>query len=150
MTEDKIAADAAASLIGVTPRRLQQLVADGWIVRTTPGEYTIANVVQGYIRFMKEGRRTSKGAAEKRVLEARAREIELRTSRAEQQLVPADEAVAYVRMITEAVMSQLESLPEQFTADQDKRRRLQAAIAGIREKVDEAVNRGPSSPSIEV
>jgi phage terminase Nu1 subunit (DNA packaging protein) len=70
---------------------------------------------------------------------ARARETELRTARQELELVPTEEAVAYVQMVVGTLVSRLNGLPAQFTRDLDERRRLEAAIERIRADVADAM-----------
>ncbi|MFM2089681.1 MAG: putative terminase small subunit, Nu1 [Planctomycetota bacterium] len=46
--------DTIAKLLLLTPRRVQQLSADGVIPRAERGRYELAPAVQGYIRFLQE------------------------------------------------------------------------------------------------
>jgi hypothetical protein len=136
-TAGAITASVAARLIDVHPRRLQQLVAAGWIERPNRGEYTLVSVVQGYIRFLlDEDRRAAKSAAEARVLDARAREIELRTAREEAKLVPFDEAREFLNGVIGLFMSLLSGVPVEFTSDVDDRRRLKAILDRVRSQVE--------------
>lgn len=53
-----ITADTAARLLMVTPARLKELIAAGWIPKPNRGQLDTVDVVQGYVRFLKspEGR----------------------------------------------------------------------------------------------
>jgi hypothetical protein len=76
-----IATEVACRLLMLSRQRLDQLAKDGWIARHAPGHWRLIDLVQGYIRFLRdEGRRTSVHAAGSRVRDARAREIEIRTA----------------------------------------------------------------------
>lgn len=79
-TGSGITLEQAAALLKLTPRRVMQLVKEGWIQKTKArGGYALVAVVHGYIDFLQdEGRRTSKSAAESRVRDRRADEIEIR------------------------------------------------------------------------
>jgi predicted transcriptional regulator of viral defense system len=55
-----ITIDVAAKLLMVTPEWIRRLSKDGWIAKTERGRYRVVDVVQGYIRFLKdEARRVS-------------------------------------------------------------------------------------------
>lgn len=131
-----IGAEVAAALIMVTPRRLQQLTTEGWIKREGRGQYTIKDVVQGYIAFKDDLlRKAEKNATENRIRDARAREIELRTAREEGALVPTEEAVAYTQAVVGELISRMNGLPAQITRDLDERRRIEAMLDRIRADV---------------
>ena len=49
-------AHVIAELLEITPRRLQQLVAEGWIERPAHGRYYLIESVRGYIRYLKSSR----------------------------------------------------------------------------------------------
>jgi len=141
----QISAAQAAQLIGVSTRRLQQLVADGWIERPNRGKYTFAAVIQGYLKFLKDDEHhTSKSAEERRVRLARAEEIELRNARQELGLVPRDEVVAYTRRVASAMFDRLDALPARLTLDVDGRRRLKVAVADIRSEIERRLAIMPS------
>ncbi|MBI1649866.1 hypothetical protein [Hyphomicrobium sulfonivorans] len=130
-----IKAEVAAALIRVTLRRLQQLVAEGWIKKEA-GHYTIRGVVHGYLNFLDSVReRATKNEADNRVRAARAREIELRTAREESELIPTDEAVAYTQAVVGALISRMNGLPAQITRDLNERRRIEAMLDKIRSEV---------------
>lgn len=135
-----IGAEVAAALIMVTPRRLQQLTTEGWIKREGRGQYTIKDVVQGYIAFKDDLlRKAEKNATENRIRDARAREIELRTAREEGALIPTDEAVAYTQAIVGELISHMNGLPAQITRNLDERRKIEAMLDRIRKKVAEVI-----------
>jgi hypothetical protein len=136
-TAGTITASVAARLIDVHPRRLQQLVAAGWIERPNRGEYTLVSVVQGYIRFLlDEDRRAAKSAAEARVLDARAREIELRIAREEAKLVPWDETRAFTEAVVHLLLDGVDQLPTLAGLEGDDRRRLEAILGRVRSQVE--------------
>ena len=62
-------------------QRIDQLLKDGWITRYGKNQYNLANAVQGYIRFLRDNsRRSQVSAADSRVRDARAKDIEARTA----------------------------------------------------------------------
>lgn len=144
-----ITAEVAAALIRVTSRRLRQLTAEGW-VKKEAGQYTIRGVVHGYLDFLDSVReKAAKSAADNRVRDARAREIELRTAREESELVPTEEAVAYTQAVVGALISRMDGLPAQITRDLDERRRIEAMLDRIREDVAAVIaEHGPAYRSL--
>ena len=84
-----ITIDVAAKLLMVTPEWVRRLTKDGWIAKTERGRYRVVDVVQGYIRFLKdEARRATKTASHTRLQEIRARKEELAVAQTERELVP--------------------------------------------------------------
>ena len=120
---------------GVWVRKLCRM---GYIPAPVKGKVPLIAGVQGYIKSLKdEDRRSSKSAADNRVRDARAREIELRMAREEAELVPIDEAQALIQGYVGAVVSRLNGLPAQITRDINERRRIEAIVDAIREEMDE-------------
>ena len=134
-----ISADVAAALIRVTPRRLRQLTTEGWIKREGHGQYTIRGVVQGFLAFRDDQiERAERRNMDCRIRDARAREIELRTARAEGELVPTDLVVAYAQSVVDAVMTKLRELPPRVTTNTSNQERLARMIEHIGVKTREA------------
>jgi hypothetical protein len=84
-----ISTEVACQLLMLSRQRIDQLVAAGHLQRHAPGRFRTVDVVQGYIRFLRdEDRRSSKSAADSRMRDAKAREIEVRTQQRLSRLVP--------------------------------------------------------------
>jgi phage terminase Nu1 subunit (DNA packaging protein) len=67
-----------ASLLELTERRLQQLVAEGWIPRAERGQYSLRDSVRGYIKYLKEhARDASRSSAQQRLTNAQAVKVEM-------------------------------------------------------------------------
>ena len=122
----------ACQLLMLSRQRLDQLAADGWIARVAPGRWRIVDIVQGYIRFLKdEERRRSKTATLSRVQEARAAEIELRTARDSGQIIEMAEALALVDAVVGGLKADLDGLPARVTRDMTERRKLEAELHDV-------------------
>jgi hypothetical protein len=131
-----VTAAEAGARMGTSQQWVLELIKQGYVNRAPGGGVVLAEAMAGYIKWLKDDqRRATKSGAESRVRDARAREIELRTARDEQELIPTEEAVAYAQTVVGALVSRLNGLPAQFTRDLDERRRLEAAIDGIRQEV---------------
>jgi hypothetical protein len=137
---DIITTEVACRLLMLSRRRLDQLAKGGWITRHAPGRWRVLDLVQGYVRFLRdEGRRTSKSAAESRVHDARAREIEARTAERLGKLVPLEDFDTFVDLVCGAIRAELSGLPARFTRDLVQRRALEREIQGLLERVADVV-----------
>ncbi len=127
-----ITLQVAARLIMVTDDRVLALVKQGYIPKTGRGQYTIVGVVQGYIRFLKDGeKRSAKSAAANRVAAARAAEIELRTAERAHRLIATDEAIDFVDEIVGSLKAELSGLAARLTRDVALRRKIKAEVDGV-------------------
>jgi hypothetical protein len=124
-----ITIDVAAKLLMVTPEWVRRLTKDGWIAKTERGRYRVVDVVQGYIRFLKdEARRATKTASHTRLQDIRARKEEL----AARELVPLVEAMTLVGEVAGAVVARVNAIPARFTRNIEQR-------AALQREVDEAL-----------
>lgn len=140
MTKSMFPEAAAAAdigrLLGVSGRRVRQVAAEARVAAAGRGQYPTLQTIRAFVDAARRDRAdTGERAARTSVMRARAREIELRTAREEGELIPADEAVAYVQTVVGAMISRLNGLPAQVTRNLDDRRRIEAAIDGIRSEV---------------
>ena len=112
----------------------------GYVARPRPGRTTIVSAVQGYIRFLKdEDRKTSKTAADTRVRDARAAEIEMRVAIQKRQMIPIEDATALVDILVGKVREEITGLPARVTRDVDLRRKIEAEVNGSQVRLSEAV-----------
>lgn len=142
-----IGTQTAAALLMVTPEWIRRLTVQGWIAKVAKDQYRVQDVVQGYIRFLKDAeRRSSKSASHSRVQDARAREIELRVAREESRIVDIEDVNAAVGDIVGAFRSELAGLPASCTRDLEQRRviekNLNGAIDRCRDRFEEARRNG--------
>ncbi|MER9355542.1 hypothetical protein NKI61_19930 [Mesorhizobium sp. M0514] len=117
----------AAKLIQVTPRYVRQLSTQGWFKQVARDRWSLIEVVQGYIACLKdEGRRTSKSAADSRVRDARAAEIERRLARDDRTAIDMGEAVAALDKVTGDFLQSIGGLPARITREPRERQRIEA------------------------
>lgn len=149
-----VSATQAAALVGRTPRRLQQLAAEGKIPRPERGRYPLAGLVQGILMAAEAEVLQLRGAAtNSRLQEARAAEIEVRTKQREKTMVA--EAVEVVETIIDEyggpLRSDLEAIPARMTKDFLLRRHLEDAIenafAAAGERASAAADREMAGPA---
>lgn len=123
------AQDAAKLLMLEGPRWIQKLAQDGYIQKTGRDRYLTVSVVQGYIRFLKEERKSeSRNASENRVRDARAREIEIRTAKADRELVELEEVTGVFDEVVGALKRETEGLAATVTRDMVLRKKIEDAI----------------------
>lgn len=104
-----------AEILGVSPRRVTQLVAEGHIHKDGVGKYDIRQCVQDYIRFSsgtKEDEDIAEARRRKAVADAGLAEIELKETAGE--LVSAEEMQAAVEADYGRLRSHLLALPSKL------------------------------------
>jgi phage terminase Nu1 subunit (DNA packaging protein) len=131
-----IPAAQAAQLLMMTTERLRQLAKDGWIEKEQRGRYKTVNLVQGYIRFLRdEDRRSSKSAADVGLKAARQREVEIRTAEREGRLIDRSTATDVVDTIAGKFIAGLSGLPARATRDLVIRREIERHCDDLRNEI---------------
>lgn len=115
-----------ASLLMLTPRRVQQLAKDGVIPKDGHGRYQLAPAVQGYIRFLQERQITGSAprgqaldyhAEKARLVKAQADVAEIAAERARGESLPASEVkAAGLAVVAEVRANLLGSVPGRIAA----------------------------------
>jgi hypothetical protein len=126
-----ISAAVAAKLIGVTPQWLTTLERGGYITKVSRGQYNLVNVVQGYIKYLKdEDRSSKKTAGDTRLKDMRAAEVEQRMMERQNTLKIAalEAAMAIFDEAAGGLKADLLSIPARVTKDIPLRRRIEAEI----------------------
>lgn len=105
-----------AKLLMMTPRRVQQLTADGVIPRTERGRYELAPAVQGYIKYLQDRAITGNGdidyASEKsRLTRAQADLAEIDVARARGDVVGADQLARNLTNLFTEIRTNLRNIP---------------------------------------
>lgn len=98
MSAARFPVQTIAKLLMIEPRRVQQLVAAGFIPKAERGQYSLIESVQGYIRYLKEhSRESGRGSQQGRLASAQALKVEMENFRRMGELVTrahADETTA--------------------------------------------------------
>lgn len=124
--------NAAKLLMLESDRRVQQLVAEGWIQKDSRGRYLTVAVVQGYIRFLKEQlKERNQNTHTNRLSDSRARSIEVKTAKDEHELVEFDEVAALVDEIAGTLRSELMGFGASMTRDTTMRKKIDAGIDAV-------------------
>lgn len=113
-----------AGLLDITERRLQQLVAEGWIPRPERGQYSLRDSVRGYIRYLKQhSRENTRGNETARLARAQATKVEMENFRRMGELAAWPQVDDLMRGLVVQVRTSHEGIPG----------RLASELAGITE-----------------
>lgn len=125
----EITTPEACKLLGITSEWLRQVSKQGYYSQVSRGRWRLKEVVQGYLRYLQaEERRTTKTAADSRVRDARAAEIELRTAERMRQVIRTDESIAIVDAIIGAMRTEADGIGARCTRDLDMRHKIESEI----------------------
>jgi hypothetical protein len=128
----------SAALIGKTNAWVHQLIAAGYIARHPEGGVRAKDVYEGYIKFLTdEERRQTKVAAESRVRDARAKEIELRVAVKQKELMPVDDLLAVMSQQVAMSRAEIAGLPARVTRDVELRRAIEREVDGYLSRMAE-------------
>lgn len=131
-TAGTITVQQAAALLMCSDRHVQMLVKSGHINKPERGRYNLVSCVHGRIAALQEERKNeTKTAAENRVKDARAREIEMRNARADKALIDTADAISLVDEILGIIRSGFSGLPARMTRDLTERAKMEGEIDAI-------------------
>lgn len=106
------------SLLDLTERRLQQLVAEGWIPRAVRGQYSLRDSVRGYIRYLKQhSRENTRGNETARLARAQATKVEMENYRRMGELAAWPQVDEMMRGLVVQMKSAHESLPGRLASE---------------------------------
>jgi hypothetical protein len=118
-----------AEIWGVSATRVQQIAREGNLAPVRKNAWDKDAVSRLFVRFWRdENRRVSATAAETRVRDARARDIEVKTQERERLLIPTVEAQAAVDGFWGIVRTELAGLAAQCTRDRNWRRVIEDSV----------------------
>ena len=124
-----ISTASMCQLLMLSRTRLEQLVSDGVIFKHERNAFRLVETIQAYIRWMRdEARRTTKHAASSRVIDARAREIEVKTEQRLGRLVPLAVYDEMIHSIVGLVRSEFAGLAAACTRDLVLRRIIEREV----------------------
>ncbi|AMJ60968.1 hypothetical protein [Bosea sp. PAMC 26642] len=117
-------------MLTITPERLRQLVRAGHLPKAQRNQYALVPVVQGYLNFLRDPARNGRTAADRRLTEARVRQIDASMAREAAELVPAEEAIAFARLFCAELLGRVEEYAA--TYDEPMASRMIAGVDAIR------------------
>jgi phage terminase Nu1 subunit (DNA packaging protein) len=130
-----------AELLMVDQSRITQLTQEGLMKRVAKGEYDLRQAVQDYIRYLRDQqKRQTLVAADSRVRDARAKDIEARTAQRLGQLVSLSVYDEMIDGFAGVVRSELAGIPARCTRDLVMRRIIERELnAGLRRMAEYAM-----------
>ncbi|MBL8588746.1 MAG: hypothetical protein JNK46_09480 [Methylobacteriaceae bacterium] len=93
----------------LTPRRLQQLAAQGALPKERHGQFELVATIRGYLAHLKLHRESAEAPERAAVLRERAKEIAGRNARAAGELISAAEAISVFADVLGTYRGQLEA-----------------------------------------
>lgn len=131
--EADLSAEEMAKVIGLTPRRVRQLAAEGVVQRADRrGRYRLVPSVASYCATLSSGERDA-GLAP--IRQERLVRLRMENAARDRELISMDEAAGVVDQLTGAFLSSLNGLPARVTNDVRERRRLEAIIDAERQRL---------------
>lgn len=122
-----VSSKVGAAFLGISQRWVQQLGTDGWAKPLSRGQWNLAELIQGYAASLKdENARKTKSAADSRVRDARAAEIEMRIAREDRKVIDLGEAAAALDRVVGDFLQAVGGLPARITRDPRERQRIEA------------------------
>ena len=141
----------AAALLMVSTVWVGKLADQGYVEKVGRGRWDLANVVQGYIRWLKdEDRRSSKTATASRMQEVKTARLEMQMAKERHELVPIEDVMLVLDTMTSLTKSSVMSVAARYTRDIPERRRLERILVealdgiarGMEKKADALANGG--------
>jgi phage terminase Nu1 subunit (DNA packaging protein) len=130
-----------AAFADYTPTYIRQLQREGSLPKGGRGMIPFIAGVRALIRFLRDSeRRSSKSAADSRVRDARAREIEMRNLENEKRLVEIEDVNGLVDEMVGTFRSELAGLAARVTRDLTFRRTIDQVLNDILHRLADAFN----------
>ena len=137
-----VSTKAAAEILALTPRRLQQLVSEGALASAGRGRFRLGPLVQSYAGHLrKQLEEAREDDSDDAIRFERARKLRIENDREERLLIETEEAIATLEDIVGTIRAELSGLPVRATRDMDLRRKLEKDVAGILERTIERLGK---------
>lgn len=131
LAEKVVSGQMLGIMLGLTTRRITQLVSEGWIRKSARNSITLKDGVQGYIAFLEDRHNKTKASTTDDELRAeRARKLRLENDHREGQLIEMEEALHSIDVGFGAVRVGLAAVPARVTRD-----------LALRQTIEDEINR---------
>lgn len=136
---DEISTQIAASLLGITARRLRQLADEGFITIHRRGRTTVISAVQGYLRSIKsDASRASVDTSMARGHQAKAALIAAHTDKRRAALTERAEAQQMIEIVSETAVRRLGTIAAPANLSPAVAQALCAELAATCSRIEEA------------
>ena len=127
-SNDHVSIGEICRITGYSPRRIQQFASEGAVPRAANGKYPLAASIQGILKALKSSRTVTSEA--RRILEAKARALELRNAETEHRLIEMETVTEAVAEISGIFRSELAGLAAASTRDLAVRADIEVNLNG--------------------
>ncbi len=128
---ENVTTAALADLLSLTPRRVQQLVDEGVLVKVAHGKLALKSSVQGYLGWKLQSETRPPTKSEDALDRERIRKLKLENDETERRLVGIDDAVAAVDAIAGPIPSELAGVAPRVSDDLAIRRKVEDEINAV-------------------
>lgn len=120
----------AETLLGVSRVWIMKLSKAGYIAQHSRGRWVLSEVVQGYVRFLRdEDRRSSKSSSASRMQDVKTQRLEMQMAAERRDLVPREEAQIVLDTAAAAIRGPVMAVAAKYTRQIADRRRLERLLA---------------------
>lgn len=133
--ESTVSSRELATILRVTPRRIEQLAGEGIAVRVDRGRYDLAQSVGRYCDNLREVAETATSTAVNELAQERLRTIRMRNQERERELITMEEAGHIVDEMTGIFVAALSGLPARISTAPADRRRIENIIDEVRQSL---------------
>lgn len=137
MTAESVSSRELAAILRVTPRRIEQLVAEGLVVRIDRGRYDLVESVGRYCDSLRQTAETATSTTANELAAERLKTIRLRNAERERQLITLEESKTVVERMIGMFVSSLGGLPARISQDQRERRRIETITDQLRQELSD-------------
>ncbi len=136
---DEVGTGEMASILGITTRRLGQLVMEGVLEKRGRGSFNVAESVQAFVDFKvrAEVSRLAPSAAN-RLQERKEQLLAMRISRDERTLIDLSEATDAVDAVVGTFLETLSILPARISRDPTERKRIETICDAERQRISDS------------
>ncbi|RWE11566.1 MAG: hypothetical protein EOS61_15665 [Mesorhizobium sp.] len=126
-----------APMLGITTRRVRQIVADGWFSANEDGRYVLRDAIAGYQAMMKAAAERRHNPTNDRLNTAKAEMVEARIRKFDADHVAMGEALELFDDVSGAFLAMLKGLPALITTEPRERERIDAIVDGDCQRLSE-------------
>jgi phage terminase Nu1 subunit (DNA packaging protein) len=137
--------DEAGDLLGLTGRRILQLIQDGYVARAQRGRVKLRDLVRGYGKSLKAGAEGGTNAdAQAALARKRAEMLEIEIAKKRNELVDVDLCISLQQMLAGAVVAELANWSSRVTKDAALRAAIDREVSASLDRIRQTAERGAS------
>lgn len=138
MANQTVTVETIASLFNLTPRRVQQLVVEGVLIREEHGGYPLETNVRRFVSSLET--RLSQNTARDQREGLKQKLLQLEIGKRDRELITLEESMFVTERMAGAFVTALNGLPARITNDARQRRRIEAITDDIRLRLVDQFN----------